>query len=224
MSGAPTTLQAIRADLLTAIEADLARSQAPAQLRTRVLWRRRVVATTALIAGLSAAGVAAAYGPWEDGPAAPPAVQEQLERLGEKVIGEALPPNEGIEVARSGQHVLYASPTDAGGFCITVEGGGAIGGCTPFATREPLHYVAATGGVPVSGSVLGRVADATAVRVEITLAGYPPMMLTVGRNGFFIGDLPEEMARSLNAGPGPTRPIGPAKAFDAAGRVVATSP
>ncbi len=70
-------------------------------------------------------------------------------------------------------------------------------------------------------------ADVAAVRVEITLDGHAPLMVGIGANGFFIGDLPDEVAEALLVEPtsaAPIGPVGPVRAFDAAGQLLATSP
>ncbi|MDQ4133296.1 MAG: hypothetical protein M3179_08845 [Actinomycetota bacterium] len=60
--------------------------------------------------------------------------------------------------------------------------------------------------------------------MEITLAGHPPVVVSVGVNGFFIADLPDEVSRSLLVEPTTSvEPVGPVRALDAADRVLATS-
>jgi hypothetical protein len=224
-------LDRIRTDLVSAIDADLGASRSDS--------RRRVAVAATLALSLASAGtVAAATGLWS-GPPAPPEAQQDLAGLGRSFPGAGdIQLDQGIEVARSDHHVLYAAPTSGGGFCVTVDADHGTGGCsTPIAANAPLAYVAeggpgrtgqddpGLGGGYGGGSTFGRVQDPAAVTVDIGLAGaVTAVTARVGTNGFFIVDLPESAWKAMFPESGNTHPLGPATAYDAKGQAVATSP
>ena len=198
----------------------------------RLGHRRRVAMLVGAAGSLLAAGtVAAATGLWS-GPPAPAAAQREVAAL-ERVFGQAHQ-DTAIELARSGDHVLYGARTAGGGYCLSVGTGGGVGQCTVPAASPDLEdptwfgtegrldprgaddptYRDAYGG----GSVFGRAATADAATVQIGLPGdAPAAVATVGPNGFFVVGLPEAAWRAQLAG----AEIGPATVLDAVGDVIA---
>ena len=221
MTETSMTLDRIWDELVAGIHHDLRR----ARNRRRV---PAVVSAAALMALGSTAAIAAATDLWSGTPA-PPSVQQRLQ--GPKPEYPIASASDAIEVARDGSHILYASPATAGGYCITDDAqtgtwcsaGHApvaidyvVGGGTDRRAKETPGYEY------TNGVIFGHVVDPRATTVEIQLPGGAPLAhATIGKNGFFITDLP---ATAWWANQNDDAPIGPATARDARGQVVATSP
>lgn len=204
--------------------------------------RRRIpaVASVAAVAAVgSVATIAAATDLWSGSPAPAHARQALSGYSARDVAGvppEILKANNNIEysaaieVARSGSHILYAAPTKDGGYCITDDA--ETGLWCPTDSAAAIDYALGGGtdrrwkGTPgfefKGGVIFGRVADSSATSVEIKLpGGVAPAHATIGKNGFFITELPAE---AWWANQNHDAPVGPATAYDAHGEVVATSP
>jgi hypothetical protein len=220
-----TTRSLIRDELVRAVDADIRRPR-----RRR---RRHAVIGTALTAGalgLGTVGAAATGSAWF-GPPASDAAQDTfdgLSRQGMPGLG-TVPPGRGIELARSDGLALHGTQTADGGWCLTSDRGEMT--CrTGSADEEPLWFsvsgneqlrdIPGKPDQPFTVTLIGRVRAPGATTVEIGMPdGNPPIRIEVGRHGFFIADLPEEVFRQLPAdGRWP-----PAIARDVTGAVVASS-
>ncbi|HEX2047169.1 MAG TPA: hypothetical protein VHF27_05360 [Acidimicrobiales bacterium] len=175
-----------------------------------------------------AAGTLAAATDLWSGPPAPTRARQDLGDL-ERLLGRDGRVDQGraVELARSGDRVLYGAPTGDGGYCITIGTDGGTGQCTPFdetSLEKAVWFgtegrVDQTGGRYMGGTVFGRVTDAKAVSVEIPLpGGAPAAQVAVGRNGFFITTLPEPAWRAQLGG----AETGPVTVLDAGGNSLGT--
>jgi hypothetical protein len=231
--------QEIRDELLRAVEADVSRAR-PRRRRPRP-W---VVGTAAIVsvAAAGTVGAAAGVGPLRfSGPLASDFAQSQFNGMnGRDLPGGPLRVGTGVEVARAGDRVLYAAGTDDGGYCLSTDAG--LHSCVPGSAQVPpiftsLSATSRTVGVPgkpdrpFSAWVIGRTTVTGAVRVEIdTVPDQPSLRAEVGRHGFFLLDYPESTYAATGQSvegrdvAGPTLPpIAGARAYDAAGNVVAAN-
>ena len=156
---------------------------------------------------LAAGTVAAATGLWS-GPPALVAAQREVAAL-ERVFGQAHQ-DTAIELARSGDHVLYGARTAGGGYCLSVGTGGGVGQCTvPAASPDledptwfgtegrlgvpPRRRRSPPTGMPTAAAACSAGPPPPTPRpVAIGLPGdAPAAVATVGPNGFFVVGLPE---------------------------------
>ena len=179
-------LAQVRRDLLTAIEGDRRRS------RQR---RRRRVAGLVLAATFVSGTAAAATNGFFD--AAPGWVKDIFGGQGGVDASSA------VQVGVIDDHVVYAAPSEDGGFCLdfgpNMRSGPSGLGCVPGGTDDGQIVMTLELGHD-GGFVIGRVAasDATAVALSLP-AEEAPVTTTVREDGFFLVKLPAASMKVLLA-------------------------
>ena len=201
-------LARVRAELMTAIRADLRRSARPR--RARMLG----IALVASLAGVGTA-VAATAGLFEP---APDAVKGTFERLDGVEAGKA------VAIGVIDDHAAYAAPAAGGGFCLhfadNPRSGPSGESCVPRGARAgEVAFIVSLGND--GGFVFGRAGDAAARTVEIAFPdGGGTLTARVGEERFFLAQLTPRAQRSLmiSIEPGPkdppTKDGGPIESLD----------